>query len=159
MVGEVAWQGVRRTWCIGRNEIAALSSLPGRFYQRAARHSKRVVCFVAYKKQFFVLRTTDATLLHESISMAPNTRKVVSHHAVHRRASGNSALVHGSARQLLDAIKRTENRARLLLATPQCRLAFIIIWSFTKLLLLSLHQWFSTWSKWTTGGLFVVVHR
>jgi len=31
--------------------------------------------------------------------------------------------VHGSARQLLGAIKQTKNRARLLLATPQCRLA------------------------------------
>ena len=30
-------------------------------------------------------------------------------------ASGNSALVHGSARQLLGAIKQTKNRARLLL--------------------------------------------
>jgi len=39
-------------------------------------------------------------------------------------ASGNSALVHGSARQLLVAIKQTKNRARLLLATPQCRLTF-----------------------------------
>jgi len=38
--------------------------------------------------------------------------------------SGNPALVHGSARQLLGAIKETKNRARLLLATPQCILAF-----------------------------------
>ena len=38
-------------------------------------------------------------------------------------APGNSALVHGSARQLLGAIKQTKNRARLLLATPQWRLA------------------------------------
>jgi len=39
-------------------------------------------------------------------------------------ASGISALVHGSAGQLLGAIKQTKNRARLLLATPQWRLAF-----------------------------------
>jgi len=39
-------------------------------------------------------------------------------------ASGNSALVHGLARQLLGAMKQTKNRVRLLLATPQCRLAF-----------------------------------
>jgi len=38
--------------------------------------------------------------------------------------SGNSTLVHGSARKLLGAIKQTRNRARLLLATPQCRSAF-----------------------------------
>ena len=38
--------------------------------------------------------------------------------------SGNSALVHGSARQLLGARKQTKNRARLLLAASQCRLAF-----------------------------------
>ena len=40
-------------------------------------------------------------------------------------ASDKSALVHGSARQLLGAIKPTKYRARPLLATPpQCRLAF-----------------------------------
>jgi len=40
-------------------------------------------------------------------------------------ASGNSALVHGFALagQLLGALKQTKNRARILLATPQCRLA------------------------------------
>jgi len=38
-------------------------------------------------------------------------------------ASGNSVLVHGSAGQLLGVIKQTKNRARLLLATLQCRLA------------------------------------
>jgi len=32
--------------------------------------------------------------------------------------------VHGSARQLLGAMKQTKNHARLLLARPQCRLAF-----------------------------------
>jgi len=32
--------------------------------------------------------------------------------------------MHGSARQLLGAIKQTKNRERLLLATRQCRLAF-----------------------------------
>jgi len=40
-------------------------------------------------------------------------------------ASGNSALMHGSAWQLLGTIKQTKNRAWLLLATPQCRLAFM----------------------------------
>jgi len=33
-------------------------------------------------------------------------------------ASSNSALVHGSARQLLGTIKQTQNRSRLLLARP-----------------------------------------
>ena len=33
--------------------------------------------------------------------------------------------MHGSAGEILGAIKQTKNRARLLLATPQCRLAFI----------------------------------
>jgi len=41
-------------------------------------------------------------------------------------ASGNSALVHRSVRQFLDAIKQTKNRARILLATPQCRLALTL---------------------------------
>jgi len=42
-------------------------------------------------------------------------------------ASGNSALVHGSALPLLSAIKQTKNRARLLLATSQCRLALRVV--------------------------------
>jgi len=48
-------------------------------------------------------------------------------------ASGNSAPVRGSAQQLLCAIKQAKNRARLLLATPQCRWALRSLYKNTSL--------------------------